>query len=54
MPRPGRVITRTPKKPMAMAASRLAPTVSPSKGPDSKATHSGIVKAIDEVSASCK
>ena len=51
-PSPGRVTSSTPRKPTPIAASRRGPGHSPSRGPDTSATISGVANAIEIVSAS--
>lgn len=51
-PKPGLMITITPMNPTHTAAQRLAPTVSPSSGPASAVTISGVVWPMATASTS--
>ena len=52
-PKPGRVMTMTPRKPTPTASQRRQPAHSPSIGPASAVMTMGLAKLIDTVSASC-
>jgi hypothetical protein len=49
---PGRMMIKTPMKPMMTASQRRGPTRSPSSSGDSAHTHSGLENMMDEVWAS--